>query len=362
MRYCVHHLNDFSGSPLILRERMDSMAVHGAVTLVTNHGTGFLSDWAGPVVRFNYTKHDNAILRFVSLSLWYINVGLYLARALKPSDALILSTLISSPLLLVRYLRRSIEAEVFVNEVLFRVPIWRWIGLKAMRSRSVKKIYLSQFVQDSWRFSGPSRVVYPSIRKPLVELALTRKNQTIAEPNRLRFFLVCSQIDAKGYRLFIEIASHYDQQGLDHAFALYLSGSKERFASDYPPDTLPTNLSVFFNETSPEIFFGHDIFLGLTNPSEWTETFGQTFAEAMIAGNITVVPPVGAQLEYLHDKENGFVFTEYSLQGILAQIELIQSLPDLSVVKEHSRTSMLAFLGAQKPYQVESVHPMLECG
>lgn len=353
MRYCVHHLNDFSGSPLILRERMDAMIAHGAVTLITNQGNGFLSDWTGPVVRFRYTKHDSGILRFWSLSLWYMKVAFYLARWLKPSDTLVLSTLISSPLLLVRCLRHSIEAEVFVNEVLFRVPIWRWIGIKVMNSPGVKKIYLSQFVRDRWRFSGPSRVVYPSLRKALFELAIAREGQAVVNVNNLRFFLVCSQIDAKGYRLFIDIARHFDRQGLRHAFALYLSGSKERFASDYPQDTLPNNLSVFFNETSVEIFFGHDIFLGLTNPSEWIETFGQTFAEAMLAGNITIVPPVGAQLEYLHDEENGFLFSEYSLRGLLSQIERIQALPDLSALKAHSQKSMLAFLGAQEPYRVE---------
>lgn len=352
MRYCIHHLNDFSGSPLILRERMESIAAQGPVTLITNGGTGFLSTWDGPVVRFDYTKYENKILRFVSLSVWYCRVVSYLARHLKSGDILILSTLISSPLLLVFFLKRGIKAEVFVNEIFFRVPVWRSVGLMAMGNDAIYKTYLSKFVRDTWQFSGPCRIVYPKLREPLMSLASGQRGLEVPNIDRLRFFLVCSQIDAKGYRLFIKIAEHFERMGEDHAFALYLSGSQEHFASDYPLGTLPKNLSIHFNQTSPEIFFGHDIFLGLTDPSQWIETFGQTFAEAMIAGNIAVVPPLGAQLEYVEDGDNGFLFQEYSLQGILTEIDRICSLPDLLTVRVRARDSIMKFLQSHQVYHL----------
>ena len=355
MRYCIHHLNDFSGSPLILRERMNAMLAHGPVTLITNRDVGFLSTWPGTKIEFSYFKHQDPVRRFISLSYWYIQVGIYLLQHAEPGDSITLSTLISSPLILIRSIKAGLYIEIFVNEVFFRVPIWRWIGLTAINSSCVNKIYLSRFVQDKWSFAGPSAVVYPSLRQSIIDLATEQQSPRPADPSGLRFLLVCSQIDAKGYRLFIEIARHFEKIGGTHSFTLYLSGSEDRFISDYPSTNLPNNLSVFFNNTSAEIFFGHDVFLGLTDPAAWIETFGQTFAEAMVAGNITIVPPVGAQLEYLRDGDNGLVFSEYTLRGLLAQVDRIMALPDLNQMKARARSSMLAFLKAQKHYRPTNV-------
>lgn len=329
---------------------MQAMADQGPVTLITNDGTGFLSDWDGPTVRFSYTKHSNPFARFASISAWYIKVLLYLSRALKSADKLILSTLISSPLLLLLYFKRCSSVDVFVNEVFFRIPAWRRIGLTAINRKDVRKIYLSKFVQDTWNFRGPSTIIYPSLRQSIVDRALQDTQAPSLDPAKVRFFLVCSQIPAKGYRLFIEIAKAFERNNAQHVFTLYMSGSHEKFSKEYPSETLPKNITVCFNETGPEIFFGHDIFLGLTNPAEWIETFGQTFAEAMVAGNITIAPPVGAQIEYLHDGDNGFVFGEYTAESLLRQIEYLLAMPDLALLKARARSSMLAFLQAQQPY------------
>ena len=102
MRYCLQHLNDLSGSPLILRERLDAMPADEPVTLITNQTQGFLSGWTGPTVRFRYVKHDGRVLRFLSLTAWYLKAGAWLLWHLKPGDSLTASTLISSPLLALR--------------------------------------------------------------------------------------------------------------------------------------------------------------------------------------------------------------------------------------------------------------------
>lgn len=269
---------------------------------------------------------------------------------MKPSDKLILSTLISSPLLLLLYFKRCSSVDVFVNEVFFRIPAWRRIGLTAINRDDVRKIYLSKFVQDTWNFRGPSTIVYPSLRQSIVDRAWQDAQVPSLDKAKVRFFLVCSQIPAKGYRLFIEIARAFERASAHHVFTLYMSGSHQQFCKEYPSESLPKNITVFFNETGPEIFFGHDIFLGLTNPAEWIETFGQTFAEAMVAGNITIAPPVGAQLEYLHHGENGFVFSEYTAEALFWLIEHLLSMPDLTSMKARARNSMLAFLQAQQPY------------
>lgn len=344
MRYYLQHLNDLSGSPLILRERLNAIPSGEPATLITNQTKGFLSGWQGPTVRFSYEKHESRVRRFLSLTVWYLKVGAYLLRKLRPGDSLTISTMINSPLLAVILLRHGVEAELMVNEIYFRVPLWRAIGLRMARSPRVLKTYLSRFVEDTWGFGQPSRVVYPRLRQELIALSDVT---SISPKNRacLQFFLVGSQIEAKGYRLFIELARHFAGLGAEHGFHLYLSGSPKRFAADYPAWMLPANLHVTFNDSSSSIFVGKDIFLGLTNTAQWQETFGQTFAEAMMMSNIVVVPDKGAQLEYVKDGFSGFLFRTHSVEGVLEQIERILAHADLEVLAEQSRKSIRGFYG-----------------
>lgn len=341
--YCIHHLNDLSGSPLILRQRMDGMPAEAPPTLVTNQTEGFLSGWRGPTVRLPYVKYPGRVRRFISLSLWYLRAAHYLWRHLARGDRLTVSTLIASPLLAVLLVRPQVEAELLINEIFFRVPGWRSLGLHMARSARVTKIYLSRFVADHWRFGEPSRIVYPELRASLTALASTAEPLAPKDRDRLRFFLVASQTEAKGYRLFIDVARHYAAHGAAHSFHLYLSGDPAQFARDFPAATLPGNLSTTFNNASTEIFADKDVFLGLTNTALWLETFGQTFAEAMMMANIVVVPDAGAQLEYITDGATGFLFTSYSVAGVVAQIERIRAHDDLADLATTARRGIQAF-------------------
>lgn len=341
MNYYIHHLNDLSGSPLILLDRLKSSTEVQNTTLLTNHGNGFLKDWQGNTKHFHYTKYSYKALRFLSLSFWYFRVMIYLSFALKPGDKVVVSTLISSPLLAVPLLKSRIQCELMVNEVFFRIPVWRSIGLKYANSEKVKKTYLSKFVSEKWRFSGPSTVSYPRLREDLVNLAQAEDRAKI-DRDALKFFLVGSHIEAKGYKLFIQLAEHFEKIS-KHRFQLFLSGDPKKFASEYPVNDLPKNLRVEFNNSSPKIFMGQDVFLGLTNPELWVETFGQTFAEAMIFGNIVVVPPVGAQLEYIVDGKTGFVFEEFSKEGVIKQIEKIIACDNIDQLAQFTCRSMSRF-------------------
>jgi glycosyltransferase involved in cell wall biosynthesis len=279
------------------------------------------------------------------LSIWYLKVVAYLLRHLAAGDRLTVSTLISSPLLAVILFRRDIRAEILINEIFFRVPIWRSLGLWMVRSTRVHKIYLSRFVEDRWAFGSPSEIVYPTLRHDLIALSDAVGPSSPKDRDRLKFFLVGSQIEAKGYRLFIEIARHYASVGAGHSFQLYLSGSSARFSVDYPDASLPVNLTVHFNDSSPGIFAGKDVFLGLTNPDLWLETFGQTFAEAMMMGNIVVVPDKGAQREYIVDCVSGFMFKDYSVAGIVAQIDIIMEHAELDALAAAARHAIRSFYG-----------------
>lgn len=343
MQFWVHHLNDMSGSPLILAERLKGLPENSEVTLITNQSDGFLSEWNGLKETIPYTKHSGKILRFLSLTRWYFTTFFYLLANARKGDTLILSTLISSPLIVLRFFVFLEVVQISVNEVFFRVPIWRALGLFLVRSNAVEKIYLSHYVKDAWDFGGDFTIEYPKIRQSLIDLSENKKRIKKIDPNALSFFLVGSYIEAKGYKLFIELARHFEASDKDHTFSLYLSGSNEKFDLEFPNGSLPKNLQVTFNNSSPKIFDEHDVFLGLTNIDLWIETFGQTFAEAMMMENIVILPHVGAQLEYVKDGKNAFLFTNYSLDGVLVQIERVLRLENHNDFAMNTRRSVIDF-------------------
>lgn len=343
MQFWVHHLNDMSGSPLILAEKLKGLPKNSNVTLITNQSDGFLSEWNGSKVTIPYTKHSGKILRFLSLTRWYFASFVYLLAKTRKGDTLVLSTLISSPLIALRFFVSLKVVRISVNEVFFRVPIWRALGLFLVRSNAVEKIYLSHYVKDAWDFGGDFKIEYPKLRESLIELAANRNRKEKINPDALSFFLVGSYIEAKGYRLFIELARHFETFGKDHTFSLYLSGSNEKFDLEFSSGSLPKNLEVIFNNSSPKIFDEHDVFLGLTNVDLWIETFGQTFAEAMMMENIVILPHIGAQLEYVEDGKNAFLFTDYSLSEILVQIERVVKLEDHNDFAKKTRRSIIDF-------------------
>lgn len=343
MQFWVHHLNDMSGSPLILAERLKRLPENSQATLITNQTDGFLSEFNGLKVTIPYVKHSSKALRFLSLTRWYFETFLYLLFNARKGDTLILSTLISSPLIALRFFVSLKVVQISVNEVFFRVPIWRALGLFLVRSNAVEKIYLSHYVKNAWDFGGDFTIEYPKMRQSLIDLSESKKRIKQIDPNALSFFLVGSYIEAKGYKLFIELARHFESSDKDHTFSLYLSGSNEKFNFEFSNGSLPNNLQVTFNNSSPTIFDGHDVFLGLTNTDLWIETFGQTFAEAMMMENIVILPHVGAQLEYAKDGENAFLFTDHSLDGILMQIERVVKLEDHNYFAKKTRDSIVDF-------------------
>lgn len=323
--YYIHHLNDYSGSPSILYNRIRN-TTNKSTILVTNHDTGFLSKFQGAIVCFPYVKHENLALRMISLSFWYVFVFVYLLISLRKGDKLYVNTLVSSPLLLAGIIRNNIDMSIAVNEVKYSIPFWSFFGLSLARKRQVKKEYLSNYVKDFWNFEGPAAVSYPLLRTEFYKMAeKIPKHDLNLDPTSLNIYTVSSQAAGKGFDLFIQIAEKAISLDLGHKFTMYLSGSSESFYKRFDKDMLPSNLHIWFNITDITIFWRHEIFLGLTDPTIWVETFGLAFAEAMIASNLVFVPFVGAQLEYVKDGINGFVIKDRDPLAILNNIDRILS-------------------------------------
>jgi len=65
----------------------------------------------------------------------------------------------------------------------------------------------------------------------------------------------------------------------------------------------------------------------------------------MIMSNIVVVPDKGAQCEYIADGISGYMFKDYSVAGIIAQIDTIRAHADLDVLASAARHAIRSFYG-----------------
>lgn len=262
---------------------------------------------------------------------------MYLLVNVKKGDVIVASTVINWPV--VALLKNRAECQIFLNEIRYNIPLLRHVVRKALSNRKIEKIYLSKFVENHWALSGPHKVQYPRLRKEIVEAAKLFRPASLDKLTCIG--LVGSFIPAKGYEMFIELSR------LDvlkrYQFRLCLSGDESRFRSFFPRASLPDNLTVIFNQTGPEVFSGIDIFLGLTDPAKWVETFGMTFAEAMLFRAIPVVPQIGAQTEYIHHGVNGFYFCEYEKESILEIIYQIENLKNVGRFRERLPSTVERF-------------------
>lgn len=320
MEYWVHHLNDYSGSPLVMAQRMNSKSLIDHITLVTNSGNGFLSGWTGPKVELPYQKSHNRFVRFIRLSYWYLACIWYLWKHVHHGDKIVISTIINTPVLLIRCFVGGLNAEIHIHEVYFRVPLWNSLGLRLANHKDVHTIYNSRFSMDFWSFKGSGEVAYPRLRNFFNQQAVINTVPNF-DMNRLKIFTVLSLIPYKGYRLFLELATSCLRLRPGYEFTLYVAGIPAEFYAEYPIHKLPPNLKLHFNNTDPEIYLDQHIFLGLTNPSILLEAFGQTIAEAMCTGNIVIASGQGGYLEFMENEHNAILLEEYSVQGILRAID-----------------------------------------
>ncbi len=331
MHLFVHMLNDFSGSPRILNEKIKAYQRAGESCFVVTGGrSGFIETSQVEHTIIGYQKHANKVVWALGMLRWYLYCFLYVMYKARRGDVVHCNTLLTAPMLLAARLR-SAQCVSHVMETRVKPPFFKR-ALRFFVARFADRVvFLSRYVAEVEAFPqrlSASTVTYPCVDPDIYAAgsrfwAASRRTAPAYRPFCVG--LICSLIAHKGYREFIELARCCDPSLF--SFLMVVNGEEGAFHAAVGGD-LPANLHVRFNVRDVSVVLPEmDVLLSLTDRRGWVETFGLTLIEAMAFGKPVIAPSIGAPTEFVKDGVNGFLVDERDLGSIAAILLRLRSDP-----------------------------------
>lgn len=319
---CVHLLNDYSGSPLILSMVIKGFLISGyEVDLITSSGKqGFLSGLNVNYRYFTYRFHQNKWIR--------------LYRYLKSQAALFL---------IVNSYRKE-DVNIYINTLLpFGAALAGKVNGKKITyhlhesyiqpkllKRFLKKVasfcadsafYVSNYLLKVEQLTGiKNTVIYNALPDEFVDRA---GSNIYRQSNKAFTVLMISSLKGyKGIDEFIKLANRIKEV----KFELVLNASLKEIASYFNGEKFPENLVVYPVQQDVHPFYERaSVVVNLSNPGQCIETFGMTLLEGMCYGLPVIGPPVGGPAEVVQDGINGYCIDSRNIDKVENTIRNIYS-------------------------------------
>lgn len=301
-----HLLNDWSGSPTVLRSTMDALdAKEQGLLFVGSQGRAVLEDAGVPTRRYWYRRS-----RFRLVTLFtFVASQIALYRALSrvtdiPRDAVVfVNTLLPfAAMLWGRWTGRRVV--VHVHEVsITPAPLRRFLTSCAARSAHLL-LYVSNDHQARLPIAGPYSVILPN---PVSQTVVARANEhTPRQDGQFRVLMLASLRGYKGVEEFIVLAVSLRDRS-DITFDLVLNAEADEVAAFALRHAAANNVTIHPRTDDPASFYTRaDLVLNLARVDQWIETFGLTLAEAMSFGIPVIAPPVGGPAEIVTHGVEGY--------------------------------------------------------
>lgn len=317
---CVHLLNNYTGSPKVLRQViMGLLNIGYTIDLITNKTEGFLSDIEG--VDYKYIKYKwtrNILIKLIyyimaQLQLFYIVFFYYRSKEID----LYINTLLPFGSALAGKITRK-KIIYHVHEFYLTNGILPRIYLYFYNKCAVKTIFVSNYLKSNFETKKESIVIYNSL-----DIEYCSQVDEYFKSDKYKkesILLVCSQRFYKGIYQFIKLSDLLP----NYQFELVLSSNPKEVVEFCEKNAIPQNLKVYSNQTNLHPFYQKaKIVLNLSLPDSVVETFGLTILEAMLYGIPTIVPPVGGPIELVEDGFNGFLVDARNIDELKMKIEIL---------------------------------------
>jgi glycosyltransferase involved in cell wall biosynthesis len=328
MHIFIHLLNDFSGSPRTINEKISCYRQLGYdCFVITSGNSGFIrTDNLKHKIIF-YEKHRNRFMWVIRLFHWHLKTFFWVLCQTKRSDVVHCNTLLTAPHLLAARIKGA-KTICHIHETMVSQPLHKFILTAFVRLWAGKLVYVSTYVEKAFKtqFSRiPYCITYPCVDQQILGSATAQVS--VAKKERpFTVGLICSLIWHKGYVEFIHLAT----MCADFRFVLVINGLSDSFYEKISSTDLPSNLEVHFSvKDVSKVLNDIDILLSLTKREGWVETFGLTLIEAMSFGVPVIAPNIGAPTEYIQSGRNGYLVNESDLPAIAELLISIQANPRL---------------------------------
>jgi glycosyltransferase involved in cell wall biosynthesis len=328
----VHLLNDFSGSPMVLRQSLEALNTSFQVKLytATPSGDGFLSNIDG--VEYVHLKYAHSRSKFITLFLFLLfqcNLFFKLIMDIKKADIIYINTLLPFGAALAAFIKRA-KVIYHIHEVSLKPMLLRKFLTFIAENTASKILFVSVYVYNCYAFKKPAtEIIYNALPDAFLTRAAALKEFNTGTP--FTILMLCSLKSYKGVNEFVSLSRLKPR----YQFNLVLNASAEevdKFCKSIKP---PANCKVYSRHSDCFPFYQKaHVVLNLSHTKYWVETFGLTVLEAMACRIPVIVPTVGGVCELVDDGIQGFCIDSRNEEKILSAIEYLSS--DIKTYKRFS--------------------------
>lgn len=327
--FYVHLFNDFSGSPRVLRDAIDSKVVNCKNTFVfTSRHDGFLDGVNARRVDCFYARSTN---RFVQLFYYFIaqfflffQLSFYLLSSFfnKRKSIVVINTMLPfGAALAAKFFART--CIYYVHETYIKPDAFKNFLRFFIENCATHVIFVSQYLQKTEGFIKPKQdVIYNGLRSDFP--VVTKVNTELKFCSKQLFF-ASSLKGYKGTQQLLKLAELLPEFEVIAAFNCE-QAELELFIKS---TIIPINMKLYSRPSNIKSYFERSFaVLNLSLPDVCIETFGLSLIEGMAYGSPVVSPPIGGPTEFVHDK-NGLLVDAREISEIVNFIQHLNSSIDV---------------------------------
>lgn len=311
----VHLLNDFSGSPKVLKETIGAVAgFSDKIKLyLGSSGEGFLANFGISTTLYWYHRTGHRILTLFTyfLSQAILLVKLLSDRTIDKDAVIFINTLL--PFGAALYGKLTDRKVIYhVHEISVTPKPLKILLTGIARMTSSLNLYVSQSHMAALPIQGvSSRCIYNSLDADFVCGAAEAKYGQ-RHNGAFNVLMIASLRDYKGIPELLSLASSLHSMDGIH-FDLVVNDKQQAISRYFADKTIPENLIVHPRTNDTTSFYQKaSVVLNLSRVDQWVETFGLTILEAMAFGIPVIVPPVGGPAELVEDGVQGYLVNSYA--------------------------------------------------
>jgi glycosyltransferase involved in cell wall biosynthesis len=305
--FYVHLFNDFSGSPRVFKDAIDSdINGYENTYVVTSKHAGFLNGVTANRVNCFYARSSNRYIQLCYFLLSQILLFMQLSflllkgRIKRRKSTVVINTMLP--------FGAGISAKLFANKVVYYVhetyikpDILKRFLRFFIEHCATNVIFVSKYLQQKEAFRKPlADVIYNGLR---TDFTVVNVVDTKAKFINKQLFFAGSLKSYKGIDQLLQLALH-----LPSFEVIAAINCEEVELEQYKKShTIPENMTFHIRPANIKSYFERSfLVLNLSLPDGWIETFGLSLLEGMAFGSPVVSPPVGGPIEFVNSS-NGYL-------------------------------------------------------
>ena len=320
----VHLLNDFSGSPFVLRQSLEELVkakYEVRLFTATPGDKGFLSNIAG--VQTNAIFYRWSKNRWLTLCLFlYSQFSLFIQFLfrLRKSDIVYINSILPFGAALAAKFR-GCKVLYHIHEVSVKPAMLKRFLLFIANHTASRGVFVSNDVLQRTLFKKEATVVYNSLPAAFIQEAMQQPDK---KEGPFSVLMLCSLKKYKGIMEFLGCAKQLPA----FRFMLVLNATDTAIKQFFAGEQLPDNLGLFPAQKNVHPFYRQaDVVMNLSLPDQWIETFGMTILEAMYYKKPAIIPVTGGITELVTDEKEGFRVNPRDIHEICDLLQMMASCP-----------------------------------